>query len=914
MHKLGQSNFCQLQLRLANSTKARRISLLLGNALEKNPEFHYNRECFLNVFANIFKFFYGLDFKTSSKIFEKLFLRLRLFFSSNFNGDHGEFLVEDKGDRWLSLNMLTSLMGSVYYLIIQEDHGLSDFLEFWVYVLKKVLHIREKRKGGELKLKVLNQIDLNAEERCLIICEAEDPRARESLTESGWGLFQSDEPTLENWEIEIQRLKGLTLSVKGFDHVNDTREKMKTYLMNEVNKKDSEVFSMIKESSIMMQNEVPEMSKEIAYIQEKIEKKSFQLVFGIERKEGEKGVMIVEKCSAALFLLEEVEMKSGESQIINILDMRSKFLEVDNKKRTVKNWKIHKQLDIVVQKKKKEKIILAEDLVENILIKKETLLQKNQKINNQKRLSTSEALKVEMDQIFESESVGITLEDIKTKAEKRQEEQERIQSRLGLQQSNPKIMIIGKKYLGKSEIGKRLAKGLDVEFWNVQKIQNEILKRFKEDEETAEEIEESIKSEKEEEDQLESDNEKLSQENEKEESLDSEQTKIKNEESSNIVEIDEVIIENEDKDLKKKEEFKETKKYNLTTFEEREQARLYQKNEMMDSKFLLNKLIKKIKDLYIKNRGYVIELNTILELEIMSPLFLEVFSLQTKNEIDQFLLNKRKLLYDYILELDLGQEDVKERIRGMRWVNLKDIEETTEETQENEEVDDIEIKEKERAKEVLVSVNQIRNISCLLRLNETLSTDEYTSALDQIKEKNENFDEKFFRFPKMVNEISENEELKEVLNRIIMPERQRPFLTEEKEKEISEQLFFYEKKFRPLLQSFLEKFNWKNKLVTINVEGLSRENIFLNSLLSMPSLKAQIMANVLEGTDDWKELLESPKIEVGYLERMKEEEPEDLEDESKKKDELLKYHLEGWKPKDRFDFLTKKVQDGRNLF
>ena len=73
------------------------------------------------------------------------------------------------------------------------------------------------------------------------------------------------------------------------------------------------------------------------------------------------------------------------------------------------------------------------------------------------------------------------------------------------------------------------------------------------------------------------------------------------------------------------------------------------------------------------------------------------------------------------------------------------------------------------------------------------------------------------------------------------------------------------------------------------------------------------MANVLEGTDDWKELLESPKIEVGYLERMKEEEPEDLEDESKKKDELLEYHLECWKPKDRFDFLTKKVQDGRNL-
>lgn len=55
------------------------------------------------------------------------------------------------------------------------------------------------------------------------------------------------------------------------------------------------------------------------------------------------------------YFLEEVKMKNNSKKIVNILELESEFLNVDNVHRVQKNWEIREQVESIVDKRVLEK-------------------------------------------------------------------------------------------------------------------------------------------------------------------------------------------------------------------------------------------------------------------------------------------------------------------------------------------------------------------------------------------------------------------------------------------------------------------------------------------------------------------------------------------------------------------------------
>ena len=641
-------------------------------------------------------------------------------------------------------------------------------------------------------------------------------------------------------------------------------------------------------------------------------------------------------------------------------------------------------------------------MIQQILKTKQNSELRN-KVNFQnRRFSTREILDEESDMVHNARPQSgdhrkNDLENMIRKAKNLAEEEAKSSEIKGKCWRGLRAVVLGKEGLGRNELAERLASEMDVALVAMDEIESEIEKRWKQDEATAEVIEippeeeEQNEAEKEmEESQLaeepeEAGNEDIPVENgesvdpqpseekgkdQKEEGEDSGQSKTGNGQES---ELQSLQNSNEESNISKEqskisqisqngvpifkkedpnEEFKIDKKhYKLTTLEERIQCRRKAKTGKMEVKFLLKLLGAKVRELHIRNRGYVVSLQIRSDIEARSLLMSEAFILsQSKstnyqdsqtNNISNISRNHnnleasqtrcgsscKELAFDLVIELGMDNEDVMYRLGQMKRVFIGEIEpieepeineqdpiepnpeaevpeapEAPEETEEEraerlqaEQEAKLEQRKKEIERErltVTISQNQIENLKLLLNLQRHSESEQFAEALESVQNSHPGFQKSFMNLPQVFERLNEDPALAERLGRLTNPSRSQPLLTPESEAQARAEINFYENEFRPSLQTFLQKFAWSRRLCRIEVEGMSRQEIFRNVVLQCGRLRPEVKARPLEAAATVEDLLQSWTVEDNFIETIEAEIEEKRQKDEEERQELERIELE----------------------
>ena len=639
-------------------------------------------------------------------------------------------------------------------------------------------------------------------------------------------------------------------------------------------------------------------------------------------------------------------------------------------------------------------------MIQQILKTKQNSELRN-KVNFQnRRFSTREILDEESDMVHNTrpqlgDNRTNDLENMIRKAKNLAEEETKSSEIKGKCWRGLRAVVLGKEGLGRNELAERLANEMDVAWVAMSEIENEIEKRWKQDEATAEEIEipaeeeEQNEAEKEmeesqvaqepeeegnEEDQVENGENADSKpgeekgENQKEEGEDSGKSKAENGQES---ELQSLQNSNEQSNISKEqskvsqisqhgvpifkkedpnEEFKIDKKhYKLTTLEERIQCRRKAKTGKMEIKFLLKLLGAKIKELHIRDRGYVVSLQIRSDIEARSLLMSEAFIFsqsKSNNHQDSLTHNisnisqnqnnleasqtrcgssRKELAFDLVIELGMGNEDVMYRLGQMKRVFIGEIEpveepeineqdpaepnpedeanaeepkETEEERAERlqaEQEAQLEQRKKEIERErltVTISQNQIENLKLLLNLQRHSESEQFAEALESVQNSHPGFQKSFMNLPQIFERLNEDPALAERLGRLTDPSRSQPLLTPESEALARAEINFYENEFRPSLQTFLQKFAWSRRLYRIEVEGMSRQEIFRNVVLQCGRVRPEVKARPLEAAATVEDLLQSWTVEDNFIETIEAEIEEKRQKDEEERQELQRIQLE----------------------